>query len=87
MDVGPTELIIVLVIVLVLFGGKKLPEFARSLGKAKKEFQAGMDDGEAEADATSTTGVDVTKPAQVAEVVAPQPEADAAETPATKADG
>jgi sec-independent protein translocase protein TatA len=38
MDVGPPELIIVLVIVLVLFGGKKLPELARSLGQAKREF-------------------------------------------------
>ena len=39
MDLGPPELAIILVIVLVLFGGKKLPELARSLGKAKKEFE------------------------------------------------
>ncbi len=39
MDVGPAELIIVLVIVLLLFGGKKLPELARSLGQAKRELQ------------------------------------------------
>ncbi len=36
---GPTEMIIILVIVLVLFGAKKIPEFARSLGKATKEFK------------------------------------------------
>ena len=41
MDLGPTELIILLVIVLVLFGGAKLPKLARSLGQAKKEFEAG----------------------------------------------
>lgn len=41
MDVGPAELIIVLVIALVLFGGKKLPELARSLGQAKNEFEKG----------------------------------------------
>ncbi len=35
---GPTELIIILVIVLVLFGGKKLPEVARSLGEGVREF-------------------------------------------------
>ncbi|MFP4135548.1 MAG: twin-arginine translocase TatA/TatE family subunit [Candidatus Acetothermia bacterium] len=35
---GPTELIIVLVIILVLFGGDKLPELARSLGKGVREF-------------------------------------------------
>jgi sec-independent protein translocase protein TatA len=38
---GP-DLLIVLAIALVLFGGKKLPELARSLGAAKKEFEAGQ---------------------------------------------
>lgn len=41
MDVGPAELLIVLVIALVLFGGKKLPELARSLGQARNEFEKG----------------------------------------------
>jgi len=36
---GPQELIIILVIVLVLFGGNKLPELARSLGKGVREFK------------------------------------------------
>ena len=36
---GGGELIVVLVIVLLLFGAKRLPELARSLGLAKKEFQ------------------------------------------------
>ena len=44
MDVGPAELIIVLVIVLLLFGGKKLPELARSLGQARRELQNGEKD-------------------------------------------
>ncbi len=35
---GGSEWIIILVIVLLLFGAKKLPELARSLGQAKKEF-------------------------------------------------
>ncbi len=38
---GPTELIVILVIVLLLFGGAKLPKLARSLGQAKNEFEAG----------------------------------------------
>ena len=41
---GLQELIIILLIILFLFGAKKLPEIARSLGKAKKEFEkAGKD--------------------------------------------
>ncbi len=43
MNLGPTELIIILVIVLLLFGSTKLPKLARSLGQAKKEFEAGTD--------------------------------------------
>lgn len=35
---GPTELIIILVIILVIFGGEKLPELARSLGQGVREF-------------------------------------------------
>ena len=42
---GSPELIIILVLVLVLFGGAKLPKLARSLGQAQKEFKDGMDDG------------------------------------------
>ena len=38
---GPTELMIILVVILVLFGGAKLPKLARSLGQAKNEFEAG----------------------------------------------
>jgi sec-independent protein translocase protein TatA len=50
MSFGPTELIIVLLIVLVLFGGAKLPALARSLGRAQKEFKAGLDDGSSDED-------------------------------------
>jgi sec-independent protein translocase protein TatA len=38
------ELIIVLAIVLLLFGGKKLPELSRSLGNSMKELRKGMSD-------------------------------------------
>lgn len=44
MNLGPTELIIILVIVLLLFGGAKLPKLARSLGEAKREFEKGSDE-------------------------------------------
>ena len=44
---GP-ELIIVLVVVLVLFGGSQLPKFAKNLGSAQKEFKKAMDEGKAD---------------------------------------
>ena len=41
--IGGMELVLILVfVVLLLFGAKKIPEFARSLGKAKAEFQRGQ---------------------------------------------
>lgn len=42
---GPTELIIILLVVLLLFGGRKLPELARSIGGSMKELRKGMNDG------------------------------------------
>jgi TatA/E family protein of Tat protein translocase len=42
---GTQELMVILVIALVLFGGKKLPELARSLGKSMNEFKKGIDEG------------------------------------------
>lgn len=44
-SLGPPELLIILVLVLVLFGGAKLPKLARSLGQAQKEFKDGLSDG------------------------------------------
>jgi sec-independent protein translocase protein TatA len=39
--VGPTELIIVLTIILLLFGAKKIPELAKGLGSGVREFKKG----------------------------------------------
>ena len=41
---GLPELLLILGIVLLLFGSKKLPELAKSLGKAQREFKKGMHD-------------------------------------------
>jgi sec-independent protein translocase protein TatA len=43
--IGAPELLIVLVIVLLVFGGSKLPKLARSLGQAQKEFKDGLAEG------------------------------------------
>jgi sec-independent protein translocase protein TatA len=60
-NLGPTELIIILLIVILLFGAKKIPEIAKGLGKGIKDFKGAMKDGEAEADA-KTDSKALTKP-------------------------
>ena len=55
-NLGAPELIIVLIVILVLFGGSKLPKLARSLGQAQSEFKKGMqttDDDDVEDDKPS----------------------------------
>lgn len=47
------EIIIVLVIILLLFGARKLPDLARSIGASAKEFRKGLDDGVDDEDADS----------------------------------
>ena len=41
MSLGGPELLIVLAVILLLFGAKKVPDLARSLGQAQREFRAG----------------------------------------------
>jgi sec-independent protein translocase protein TatA len=40
--VGPWQLILIIVIVLLLFGGKKIPELMKGLGQGAREFKKGM---------------------------------------------
>jgi sec-independent protein translocase protein TatA len=42
---GGPELILILVVLLFLFGARKLPELARSMGQASKEFKSGLKEG------------------------------------------
>lgn len=44
-SLGAPELILILLVVLLLFGGAKLPKLARSLGQAQKEFKDGLHEG------------------------------------------
>jgi sec-independent protein translocase protein TatA len=44
-NLGAPELLIVLLVVLVLFGGAKLPKLARSMGQAQSEFKEGLKEG------------------------------------------
>jgi sec-independent protein translocase protein TatA len=50
MNLGPTELIIILVILLLLFGARKLPDLASSMGKSIKEFRKATESEDDDAD-------------------------------------
>ncbi|HET7838228.1 MAG TPA: twin-arginine translocase TatA/TatE family subunit [Rectinemataceae bacterium] len=52
--IGTTELIVIVVVILILFGSAAIPKFARSLGEAKKEFTKAMKEGEAESKETGS---------------------------------
>lgn len=54
MPQGP-ELIIILIVILLLFGGAKLPKLARSLGQAQNEFKRGLKEGSENPDLDDTT--------------------------------
>ncbi|HSB85526.1 MAG TPA: twin-arginine translocase TatA/TatE family subunit [Ilumatobacteraceae bacterium] len=60
---SPAEIIIVLVVILVLFGGAQLPKLAKNLGKAQKEFREGLAEGQkaSEAKAAEKSAADESK--------------------------
>ena len=45
MNVGPMEVILVLLVLLLVFGASQLPKLARSIGQAQKEFKKGLSEG------------------------------------------
>jgi sec-independent protein translocase protein TatA len=57
-SIGAPELLILLLIILLIFGGAKLPKLARSLGEAQREFRKGHEEaanGESPKDETPST--------------------------------
>ena len=42
MPIGWTEIVIILIIVLIIFGPKKLPELARAIGRSVREYREGL---------------------------------------------
>jgi sec-independent protein translocase protein TatA len=48
MKIGPSELLIVLAIVVILFGPTQIPKLTKMFGKSVKNFREGMAEGEAE---------------------------------------
>ena len=45
---GPTELIIIVLVIVLLFGATKLPQLAKSLGQSKRAFREGLEEAERE---------------------------------------
>ena len=98
MNLAGPDLIVILLIVLVLFGAKKLPELARGMGQAVKEFQKAKDEFNDELHKAGKSDTQVAKPELKApestvartdnqstpNVTPPQPSA--AVTPGDKAD-
>ena len=54
--IGTTELLVILFIILLVFGSKKLPELAKGLGKGINEFKRASQDIQNELDINSTSG-------------------------------
>ena len=67
MDIGAPEILIILAIVLLLFGAKKVPELARSLGQAQKEFKKGAKEGYASTDDDTAPPAPLAQPAKPAD--------------------
>lgn len=57
-DLGTPELLLILAIVLLLFGGKKLPELSRSIGQSVSELRKGMNTSENQKKQTSSSEAD-----------------------------
>ena len=47
-NIGVPQLLLILVIVLLLFGSRKLPELARSVGSSARELRKGLSEGDGE---------------------------------------
>lgn len=48
LNLGGTEILVIALLVVLLFGGKKIPELMKGLGKGVKSFKQGMNEAEAE---------------------------------------
>ncbi len=59
-NIGPGEIILIIVVLLILFGAKKIPELAQGIGKGMKEFRKAVKDVDEEVK-TDVKSIDNTK--------------------------
>jgi sec-independent protein translocase protein TatA len=52
--IGPTELLVILVVVILLFGGKKIPDLAKGLGEGIKNFKSSVKSDESKDEVNKT---------------------------------
>ena len=55
-SLGWPELIVIVAVIVLLFGARKLPDLARSMGASAKEFRKGLEEGAKEDDDETTAG-------------------------------
>lgn len=60
--IGTNEIIIIVILALLLFGGKKIPELMRGLGRGVKEFKEGQKEDLSEPNATNTPNEKTSNP-------------------------
>jgi sec-independent protein translocase protein TatA len=84
-NVGPLEIAVVLVIVLIIFGPKRLPELGQSMGRGIREFKASLS-GDKDKDSPEEKQREL-QASQEAQASQPQPPPAAAESPAEPVEG
>jgi len=67
LGMGPWEILMILVVALLLFGAKRIPEIAQSLGKGITEFKRGIKDVQSEIENNITTPPPEQPPTQTAQ--------------------
>ncbi|MSR82784.1 MAG: twin-arginine translocase TatA/TatE family subunit [Candidatus Latescibacteria bacterium] len=91
-SIGPMEILVIFLLILLLFGAKRIPEMAQGMGKGIKEFKKAMKDVHDEIDVSATTPrspntVTPAPPANQVQAAAPvaQPTVEKKEIPGTPA--
>jgi sec-independent protein translocase protein TatA len=69
-NIGPLEIVIVLIIVLVIFGPKRLPDLGRSLGKGMREFKDSVTGDKDDDPRLPTANADASEPQKAEQTAA-----------------